>query len=345
MKIPFNSLKFKINFFIIFLIFISFSIFSLSFILSERERLSREVESNGLMFASFSTKIIYNNFVNYYTHNTEEDFKNFKRNILSVMNNNQDIVSLSLVSINGKVLFDSSEFNDGKYEGGDRFIENSEVLNLIKNHNVQSREIIEEGETFTEIISPLEDFGDHLFIVIYKLSNASLRQSMGQVYSQMFFVFIPLILIIFIVTMLFVRGLTKPIEVLVLATKKIRDGDLSVKTEISSNDEIGQLGVAFDEMATKLKKSYGVLESKIRERTRELEEERGSLEKKVFERTKELEDFKISLEKNIEDRTKNLNDKLLELERVNKLMIDRELRMIDLKKENQDLKTKLGLNN
>jgi two-component system nitrate/nitrite sensor histidine kinase NarX len=91
--------------------------------------------------------------------------------------------------------------------------------------------------------------------------------------------------------------LTKPIEVLVGATKKIRDGDLSVKTEIRSSDEIGQLGIAFDEMTIKLKKSYGVLETKIKERTRELEEERGSLEEKVQERTKELEDLKISLEK------------------------------------------------
>lgn len=76
------------------------------------------------------------------------------------------------------------------------------------------------------------------------------------------------------------------------------------------------------------------------EGTKELQDERGSLEKKVEERTKELEKLKNSLEKTVEERTKNLNSKVLELERMNDLMVGRELRMAELKEKIKELEKK-----
>jgi len=61
-------------------------------------------------------------------------------------------------------------------------------------------------------------------------------------------------------------------------TEEVIKGNLDFKVAISSNDEIGQLSRAFDEMTTKLKKTR-----------EELEEYSKNLEKKVKERTKDLE--------------------------------------------------------
>lgn len=64
------------------------------------------------------------------------------------------------------------------------------------------------------------------------------------------------------------------------------------------------------------------------------------LEKKVLERTAELEGLKNDLEKIVEERTKELEEKVKELERFQGLMVGREIKMIELKKEIEKLKAK-----
>jgi hypothetical protein len=49
------------------------------------------------------------------------------------------------------------------------------------------------------------------------------------------------------------------------------------------------------------------------------------------------------LEKKIEERTSELNSKVNELEKMNKFMVDRELKMIELKKTVDELTKKLTL--
>ncbi len=95
--------------------------------------------------------------------------------------------------------------------------------------------------------------------------------------------------------------------------KTIAGGDLSKRIDIKSHDEIGQLAASFNEMAEKLKEYY------------------SGLEQKVLERTKELETVRNSLKENLD-----------ESNRINKLMVGRELKMVELKKETEELKERLG---
>lgn len=338
MKPVFTSLKIKIIFFVLALIVVSFAVFSFTFVLSEKNRLSEEIMQNGQVFASFSTQIIYDNFVNYYSHNTEEDFINFKKNIEAILQNNKDVMNISLVGINGKILFDSEEFKNGKYNGESRLITDDESLAMINKSETSSRQIVVDGQIVTEIINPLNQSGSHIFSVKYILSHESLADRMKQVYIQIFSVVLPLLLLISLFIVLFVKKITAPLHSLTLAVHKIREGDLASKVEVETKDEIGQLGSAFNDMTRKLKESYTILEDKIEERTKELETERGSLEKKVLERTSELEALKKGLEDMVKERTQKLNDKLEELKKFNAIMIDRELKMIQLKKEIEELK-------
>ena len=98
------------------------------------------------------------------------------------------------------------------------------------------------------------------------------------------------------------KTVIKPLVLLHEGTEVIAEGNLDYQVNGTGHDEVGQLARSFNEMAAKLKVSYSGLEQKVKERTKALEE------------------------------------KTTDLERMNKLMVGRELKMIELKKEIEKLK-------
>lgn len=136
----------------------------------------------------------------------------------------------------------------------------------------------------------------------------------------------------------FTKILLKPLDNLKDAVREIAKGDLSVRAEITSKDEIGDIALAFNDMAEYVSKYTKNLEAEVKERTTELEKTKIGLEKMVEERTVELEETKNGLEKIVEESTKQLSEKLKEAEEMNTLMVGRELKMIELKDEIAKLK-------
>jgi nitrate/nitrite-specific signal transduction histidine kinase len=106
------------------------------------------------------------------------------------------------------------------------------------------------------------------------------------------------------------KSIVGPINRLQRGTEVIAAGDLAHKVGTSATDEVGQLSRAFDRMTEELKN---------------ITVSREELKKEVAERTRAEEQLKASNE---------------ELQRMNKLMIGRELRMVELKKEIGTLKEK-----
>jgi len=102
----------------------------------------------------------------------------------------------------------------------------------------------------------------------------------------------------------------KPIRELKKASEEIRKGNFKHRIDVKSKDEIGELGIGFNEMAAKLKESYEGLEKK-----------KGEVEEEVKKRTKEFQ------------------EKLEELEQFQKLAVGRELKMIELKKALRQVST------
>lgn len=68
-------------------------------------------------------------------------------------------------------------------------------------------------------------------------------------------------------------------------------------------------------------------------KTKDLEETKTTLEVRVEARTKELQELAESLEHKVEKRTKELKERISELERIHRLTVDRELKMIELKEQ------------
>jgi methyl-accepting chemotaxis protein len=115
---------------------------------------------------------------------------------------------------------------------------------------------------------------------------------------------IPAITLIAFVLLFIIRTFTRPIFQMVKGTKIIASGNLDFQMPAGSNDELGELSRAFNEMTLNLRKSQ-----------------------------EDLKEYNTNLEHMVQQRTSELNSKIEELERINKLMVDRELKMIELKKE------------
>jgi signal transduction histidine kinase len=76
--------------------------------------------------------------------------------------------------------------------------------------------------------------------------------------SMVIFTSVLIFIIIFMIIVMKII-IIKPLNKILKAVKIITNGDLSKKVEIKSKDEIGTLGLAFNEMTSKLKETYGSL--------------------------------------------------------------------------------------
>jgi len=143
------------------------------------------------------------------------------------------------------------------------------------------------------------------------------------------FIFIVVMVILF--TVLFTSRLLKPLKKLLDAVHEAGKGNLDVKAAVGVKDEIGDLADEFNLMVNRLKTARDALQ-----------DEKKVLEIKVKARTNELEDLAKGLDENVKERTKELQARVEELERFHRLTVGRELKMLDLKKENNKLREELN---
>jgi two-component system nitrate/nitrite sensor histidine kinase NarX len=84
-----------------------------------------------------------------------------------------------------------------------------------------------------------------------------------------------------------------PLRNLLACAKAARHGDFSVRSRVLSEDELGQLGHAFNLMADNLSLIYADLETRVEEKTRDLEQSNRSLEL-LYSTTKRLSDSALN---------------------------------------------------
>lgn len=77
------------------------------------------------------------------------------------------------------------------------------------------------------------------------------------------------------------RVIISPLAKLVDVSQAMVEGDLGRRVKIRNQDEIGELGVSFNEMAAQVQGTVQTLEQRVAERTSELEESAGYLERRA----------------------------------------------------------------
>ncbi|MBN2880744.1 HAMP domain-containing protein [Candidatus Woesearchaeota archaeon] len=128
--------------------------------------------------------------------------------------------------------------------------------------------------------------------------------SMIQVSFRILLIVILLLVIVFVFVYLLARRIVKPITDINTYTASVATGNFSKKLVVKTGDELEDLAVSFNNMIDEIKQTR-----------------------------QKLEDYNKHLEDKVEKRTRELMRRNTELEKFGKLTIDRELRMIELKKE------------
>ena len=81
-----------------------------------------------------------------------------------------------------------------------------------------------------------------------------------------------------VLSWLFSRSLSVPVEKLVAGAAEIERGNYAAKVSVRGRDELGKLGSAFNSMAERIQASHAALEQRIAERTHELAERKRAEE-------------------------------------------------------------------
>ena len=186
-----------------------------------------------------------------------------------------------------------------------------DIKAIIENKTTLLYEDAPNGDHYLDITYPITDESLHPIAALgvavsLKSSDAIFEKAIEKMKSDAIEIILIAILIstllALIVTIIISKKIIKPIEKLKKALVSASNHELTHEIKIDTNDEIGELAVEFNKMATELHTLYASMEDKITLKTKELEQQfltdsLTGLENRyaLFNRTKSLEDFHLAI--------------------------------------------------
>lgn len=230
-----------------------------------------------------------------------------------------DIRFIRIVSGDGQILQSTIDGEENKK------IKDRDILEAIPRGKPIIRDESFRGEEIKSVIQP----GYENRVIWIGFSFQEIESLAERFLWRDIIIIVVALLLIILVPVFIIRSIIRPIREITERCEDIRQGRLDIKVQTSADNEIGELAATFNKMIKDLKSSR-----------EDLEESKKVLEVRVIARTKELESLAGSLENEVKERTSDLQEKMIELEKFNHLAVDRELKMIELKKEINKLKSK-----
>lgn len=136
---------------------------------------------------------------------------------------------------------------------------------------------------------------------VVKIDKEEVFAPIGRLRELLLIILLFSSLIVVLISLYLARSITTPVLKLTKVVEKIKDGNLSLKTEIRSKDEIGILSQAFDLMTHNLADSKVIREQKVKETT--IANEQLQLE---IEERKKLEIEREKLIRELQDALANI---------------------------------------
>jgi signal transduction histidine kinase len=235
-------------------------------ILSKQAELKENIEKDADRFARLTKALICVGYEDYY----QSGLYKFRELIRDAMRLGPDVERIEIVSVSGKVLFDSDELSQTGMQRSedlkDRFVRDPARLEAIKGlepTHLHGRD--PQGNEMLEIVAPyLEDWGRHRLSVSYHVSYRNLRPNIDRlIYATGGLTLVSIALSVVVAVTLASR-ITRPLEKLTAGAQGIADGRFDRRLEIRSNDELEILADAFNHMSERLKQNVEQLEESNR---------------------------------------------------------------------------------
>jgi len=128
-----------------------------------------------------------------------------------------------------------------------------------------------------EYLSVINDFVfdiDNFVTLLEEISERKIQSLKLAMVISLAFTLCAVLFTLYLVT----TRVLAPLDRLLVCANSARHGDFSARTHYTADDELGQLGVAFNVMSEDLSKMYSNLESRVQEKTADLERSNQSLE-------------------------------------------------------------------
>jgi methyl-accepting chemotaxis protein len=276
-------------------------------LIKETEILEKSLIKQNVLLAEIVAKSVENNPLN---------FESFKKII-----NSEQILFLWVIKPSGEIFLADNPAMQGKIID-DLFLGAKTVK--VRNSDYLNKKI-------KLIVYPLNMKNEKGHCALYLGASLKVIEvAKREVIFSGLFIFFIVIFFSFFICFYFSKGVVSSLGELKKGAEIIRKGNFKHRIVIKTKDEIEDLGKTFNQMAEDLERSHSVTE-----------EAKNILEIKVQARTKELKELAENLEDRIEEKTKELQARIKELENFYHLNVNRELRMMELKREIEKLKTEL----
>lgn len=268
------SIRNKLIMAISLLMVVIFSIAAYLFISEKKVEMAEEIYGNTRTFARLSASTVVKNYDLYLAQNS---FVYFNREIRSLLEENENIQDIQVISYDGKILYDSALDIDKRYEGEPRLLTEADLNNfqtenvVIKtldgrtvflrwnkdnvieylDKNEQGEATLERGVMIEYIVVPVSE----KYSVLYGVNYENLYQSLRSMRLRIIYLAVFAVMLGMILSFLMSTQLVRPIRKLVAGADEVAKGNLKARVDIRTRDEMSFLGAAFNKMTEDLEKS------------------------------------------------------------------------------------------
>ncbi len=269
------SIRYKLLFSFLVLIFFIIALFSVSSYVLESKGIREEIEKRGVVLSKIFTRMAV-------PYIFEMDYATILDGAEELVEN-AGIESIAVFDLNGNLLIDTDGYEKGSiilddfYRGAAR--DSARIF----------REVESGGGKSLEFVSPLTSLGRVVYLARIKISLAPLKQSVVQSTREILFLASVLILLAAILAVFLSKIIAEPVKMLAQGAREIAKGNFSHEIHVETKDEIGDLASSFREMGATLEKSF----DRIKKQNLEIESKMELLEKAaekyrgIFEKTEE----------------------------------------------------------
>ena len=195
---------------------------------------------------------------------TLEDMTELDSHLAGLVRQNENVAFIAVILTDGTALFHS----DPQYKSGVL----AELAEL-PSGQAQRRQVPGFGAVYvTGRVIPGEQLVDaETFSIVVATPAAVIDEQIGR--SRLSLALATLVsaaVALLVLVLALQRQLVRPIQDLTTTATAISQGDLSVRAHVGRQDEVGQLGGAFNSMAGQLNELINTLEARVADRTRDL---------------------------------------------------------------------------